>query len=105
MGATSIKDHVAAENMLSQTLKSLFAVAEAYPQLKASDNFAHLQRELVDAEDKISAARRFFNGNVRDFNSSLQVFPTNIVGGVLGFKKFDFYDAPAEAEQNVEVKF
>lgn len=105
MHASSIKDHVAAENMLTQTLKSLFAVAEAYPQLQANDNFLHLQRELVDAEDKISAARRFFNGQVRDFNTKLQVFPTNMVGGMLGFKKFEFYDAPAEAEHSVKVEF
>lgn len=105
MGATSIKDHIATENMLTQSLKSLFAVAENYPQLKASDNFTHLQRELVDAEDKISAARRFYNGNVRDFNIKLQVFPTNMVGSMLGFTKFEFYDAPAEAEQAVKVEF
>lgn len=105
MHAGSIKDHVAAENMLTQTLKSLFAVAESYPQLQANDNFLHLQRELVDAEDKIAAARRFYNGQSRDFNTKLQVFPTNMVGGVLGFKKFDYYDAPVEAEQSVKVEF
>ncbi len=105
MGANTMKDHVNAENMLTQSLKSLFAVAEAYPQLKASDNFVHLQRELVDAEDKISSARRFYNGNTRDFNTKLQVFPTNMVGSMLGFKKFEFYDAPAEAEQSVKVEF
>lgn len=105
MGATTITDHIAAENMLTQSLKSLFAVSENYPQLKASDNFLHLQRELVDAEDKISAARRFYNGNARDFNTKLQVFPTNTVGSMLGFKKFEFYDAPAEAEHSVKVEF
>lgn len=105
MHASSVKDHVAAENMLTQTLKSLFAVAEAYPQLQANENFLHLQRELVDAEDKISASRRFFNGQVRDFNTKLQVFPTNMIGGLLGFKAFAFYDAPAEAEHSVKVEF
>lgn len=105
MGATTVKEHINAENMLTQSLKSLFAVAENYPQLKASDNFVHLQRELVDAEDKISAARRFYNGNTRDFNTKLQIFPTNMVGSLLGFKTFEFYDAPAEAEQSVKVEF
>ncbi len=105
MAAGNMKEHVAAENMLSQSLKSLFAVAENYPALQAADNFLHLQKELVDAEDKISAARRFFNGQARDFNIKLQVFPTNLVGHSLGFDKFPFFDAPAEADQPVEVKF
>lgn len=105
MSANTMAEHAAAENMLTQSLKSLFAVAENYPALKASDNFSHLQRELVDAEDKISAARRFFNSQARDFNTKLQVFPTNMVGGLLGFNKFSYYDAPTESEQAVEVKF
>lgn len=105
MHATTMKEHAQAENMLSQTLKSLFAVAEAYPDLKASNNFAELQRELVDAEDKIQAARRFYNANVRDFNTKLQVFPNNMVGGILGFTKFDFYDAPDEHTKEVNVQF
>ncbi len=105
MSANTMPEHAAAENMLTQSLKSLFAVAEAYPALRASENFAHLQRELVDAEDKISASRRFYNSQVRDFNIKLQVFPSNMVGGMLGFTKFDFYDAPAGSENVVEVKF
>lgn len=105
MGANTMGEHVAAENMLTNTLKSLFAVAESYPTLQASENFRHLQTELVDAEDKISAARRFYNSQTRDFNTKLQVFPTNLVGNMLGFKKFDFYDAPAESEQLVKVEF
>lgn len=105
MHAGNMKEHAEAENMLSQTLKSLFAVAEQYPDLKASNNFVELQRELVDAEDKIQAARRFYNANVRDFNTKLQVFPNNMVGGVLGFKKFDYYDAPTESEKEVKVEF
>ncbi len=105
MNANSMADHVAAENMLSQSLKSLFAVAENYPALKAADNFLHLQKELVDAEDKISASRRFFNGQARDFNIKLQVFPTNLVGSSLGFNKFPFFDAPEAANEPVEVKF
>lgn len=94
-----------AENMLSGALKSLFAVSENYPALRASDNFIHLQQELVDAEDKIQAARRFYNGNVRDFNTKIQVFPNNLVAGILGFKKYEFFDAPEEVQQVPEVKF
>lgn len=105
MNAGSATEHAQAENILSGTLKSLFAVAESYPDLKASDNFGHLQRELVDAEDKIQAARRFYNGNVRDFNTKLQVFPTNLVGNMLGFKKYDFYDAPEVVNEAPVVNF
>lgn len=105
MQAGNPAEHAAAENMLTGALKSLFAVSEAYPDLKASDNFLHLQQELVDAEDKIQSARRFYNGNVRDFNTKLQVFPTNMIGGVLGFKKYDFFDAPDEVQNVPEVKF
>jgi LemA protein len=98
-------EHAKAENMLTGALKSLFAVSEAYPDLKASDNFLHLQQELVDTEDKIQASRRFYNGNVRDFNTALQVFPTNMIGNALGFKKYDFFDAPDEVNETPEVKF
>lgn len=105
MNAGNAADHAKAESALSGTLKTLFAVAENYPDLKASDNFAHLQRELVDAEDKIQAARRFYNGNTRDFNTKLQVFPTNMVGNMLGFKKFDFFDAPDSVNETPVVSF
>lgn len=106
MGATTASEKGQAENMLSQTLKSLFAVAENYPQLRASENFAKLQDELADTENKIQAARRFYNGNVRDFNIKIQVFPNNLVAGMLNFKKFDFFQVENEGERkNVEVKF
>ncbi len=105
MNAGTPAAHAQAENMLSGTLKSLFAVAESYPDLKASENFGHLQRELVDAEDKIQAARRFYNGNCRDFNTKLQVFPTNMVGNMLGFKTYDFYDAPEVVNEAPMVNF
>jgi LemA protein len=105
MSAATPHDHAIAENQLSQTLKSLFAVAEAYPDLKASSNFAHLQSELVDAEDKIQASRRFYNSLVRKFNIAVQTFPTNIIAGFLGFKKFDFYDAPEVANAVPNVQF
>lgn len=105
MQAGTPADHAEAENMLTGTLKSLFAVAEGYPDLKASDNFLHLQQELTDAEDKISSSRRFYNGNVRDFNTKLQVFPTNMVAGMLGFTKYDFFDAPDEVNEAPNVQF
>ncbi len=105
MGATSMKDHAKAENMLSETLKSLFAVSENYPQLQASDNFLQLQHELTDAEDKIMASRRFYNANTRDFNTKLQVFPTNLIAGTFGFKSREFFDAPDVAMETPVVKF
>ena len=105
MGAQTMKEHAQAENALSQTLKSLFAVSENYPQLRASDNFLDLQRNLTDAEDKIQASRRFYNGQVRDFNTKLQVFPTNIIAGPFGFTKRDFYDAPEVVNEAPKVAF
>lgn len=105
MQATTPAQHAVAENMLTGTLKSLFAVSEAYPQLRASENFVQLQNELVDAEDKIQAARRFYNGNVRDFNTKIQVFPNNVFAGMMGFKKYDFFDAPDAVNEAPEVKF
>jgi LemA protein len=105
MGAKGPQEKAEAENMLAATLKSLFAVAENYPELKANVNFLDLQQTLTEIEDKIQAARRFYNGNVRDFNTKLQVFPTNMVAGMLGFKAREFFEAEAEAKQNVQVKF
>ncbi len=93
------------ENMLSSTLKSIFALSEAYPELKANTNFLELQRELSDTENKIQASRRFYNTNVRDFNTKLEVFPTNMIGNMLGFKSREFFEAAAEEKENVEVKF
>ncbi|MDD2758338.1 MAG: LemA family protein [Patescibacteria group bacterium] len=94
-----------AENMLSNTLKSLFAVTESYPDLKASQNFLQLQDELSDTENKIQAARRFYNSNVRDFNTKIQVFPTNMIAGMLKFAKYDFFQASEGEKQNVKVQF
>jgi len=85
------------ENQMLETLKTLFAVAEKYPELKANQNFLKLQQELVDTEDKIAAARRFFNGNVRDYNNKVQMFPSNIVAGVFGFKGEDFFEVQDDA--------
>lgn len=106
MGAgASLADRERVENQLGQTLKSLFAVTENYPELKASQNFLQLQDELSDTENKIQAARRFYNGNVRDFNIKIQVFPTNMIAESLGFKKYDFFQADASEKQNVQIKF
>ena len=103
-GAT-LAEREQAENALSGTLKTLFAVTENYPELKASQNFLQLQDELSDTENKIQAARRFYNGNVRDFNIKIQVFPTNLIAGLLKFSKYDFFAAATEEKQNVQVKF
>ena len=105
MGAQTIKEKGEAENMLSGTLKSLFAVAENYPDLKASTNFLELQRELRDTEDKIQASRRFYNGNVRDLNIKIESFPINIVAGLLGFKKRDFFEAEGGEREVPKVNF
>lgn len=107
MGASGIAQKAEAENQLAGTLKSLFAVAENYPELKANENFKQLQDELVDTEDKIQAARRFYNGSVRDYNIKLQVFPTSLMAGMLGFTARDFFEAAdqAQADKPVEVKF
>jgi len=95
-----------AENMLAGTLKSLFAVAENYPNLKANENFAKLQDELTDTENKIQAARRFYNGNVRDFNTKIQSFPTNTIAGMFNFKQFEFFELEQpEAKEPVKVEF
>ena len=97
LGAQGVKETAAADNMFSGALKSLFAVAENYPQLKADANFRHLQEELVDTEDKIQASRRFYNGNARDLNTKIQTFPTNTFAGMMGFKEREFYEVD-EAE-------
>ena len=100
------KESAQAENMLAGTLKTLFAVAENYPELKANENFLELQRELSDTEDKIQASRRFYNGNVRDYNTKQEQFPTNMVASMFGFKVAEFFEIEDEAEKkNPEVKF
>lgn len=106
MQAGSLKDKAQSENMFSESLKSLFAVAESYPELKANQNFIELQRELVDTEDKIQAARRFYNSAVRDYNIALAVFPQNLLAGTFGFKPSELFETTSEAEkQPVTVKF
>ena len=100
------KDKAGAEDMLSGALKSLFAVAENYPQLKANENFLKLQDELSDTENKIQAARRFYNTNVRDLNTKIETFPTNLMAKSLGFSPAEFFGNLTDAEREpVKVKF
>ncbi|MGZ6005490.1 MAG: LemA family protein [Candidatus Saccharimonadales bacterium] len=110
MSAQGPAETAKAENQFSQTLKSLFAVAENYPELKANENFKALQDELVDTEDKIQAARRFYNGVARDFNTKRKVFPTSVFASMLGFNTDrEFFEVGAEEQQAVskptDVKF
>jgi LemA protein len=105
MGAQNMREKAEAENTLSQALKTIFAVAENYPQLKAAENFLELQRELTDTEDKIQASRRFYNGNVRDLNTQIESLPSNIIANLFHFEKMEFFEI-AEAEKGpVSVKF
>lgn len=96
LGAESVHEVAEAENMFQKALKSIFAIAEAYPQLRASENFQKLQDEITDTEDKIQAARRFYNGAVRDFNTRLQVFPSNIFAALFRFKSREFFEVAGE---------
>lgn len=109
LNAQGVKETAEAENMFEGALKSLFAVSENYPQLRATENFQQLQAELVDTEDKIQASRRFYNGGVRDYNTKIQLFPNNIVAGMFGFKIREFFELEEleqkEAEKPVAVKF
>jgi LemA protein len=109
LSAKGVKETAAAENQFEQVLKSLFAVAEAYPDLKASQNFVELQQELVDTEDKIQASRRFYNSGVRDLNTKIQTFPANAVAAMFSFKNREFFDVGEEereaANKPTEVKF
>src|SRR3989338_7019060 len=106
MGAKTADEHVKAENMLSSTLKTLFAVSENYPDLKANANFLDLQRELADTENKIQAARRFYNSTVMDYNTMIQSFPSNFLAGAFGFTAREFFDLEEEAaKQPVRVQF
>lgn len=108
IGAQTVADHAQAENMLSGALKSLFAVSEAYPDLKANTNFLELQRELSDTENKLQAARRFYNSVVQELNIAIQSFPSNVIGSAFGFKMADFFElgeGEEAAKQPVKVSF
>lgn len=106
MGAGTPAERGAAENMLTGALKSIFAISEAYPDLKANQNFLSLQSELSDTENKIQAARRFYNGNVRDLNTSIESFPGNVIAKIFSFSKQEFFELDNEAaKEPVAVKF
>ena len=107
MSAKTVGEHIKSEAILGQAVTGLFGIAEAYPELKANTNFLELQRELSDTENKIQAARRFYNTNVRDLNTSVEQFPGNIIAGMFSFSKMEFFDIPDDhaAQNPVEVKF
>lgn len=108
MGAQTVDQHAEAENMLTGALKSLFAVAESYPDLKANQNFLELQRELSDTENKIMASRRFYNANVQQMNTAVEQFPGNVIAGMFGFSQmelFELSEADAAAREPVKVSF
>lgn len=107
LGAQSLEDKGKAENMLSGALKSLFAVSEAYPDLKANQNFLELQRELSDTENKIQASRRFYNSNVRDLNIATETFPSKFIASIFKFAKMEFFDLEGDeaAREPVKVQF
>jgi LemA protein len=103
--AQSLEQRQQAENALTGTLRSLFAVAEAYPQLQANQNFVELQRELSDLESKIAFARQFYNDTTMKYNTETQSFPTNILAGMFGFQAMPYFQAEEGARQAVQVKF
>ncbi|HEX9153544.1 MAG TPA: LemA family protein [Candidatus Saccharimonadales bacterium] len=107
MNAHGVEETAKAENQFEQTLKSLFAVAESYPQLRASENFQKLQAELTDTEDKVMASRRFYNGSARDLNIKIDTFPSNIIAKMFGFQKREFFEVEdvASIEKPAEVSF
>lgn len=106
ISAKDVNEHAKAEGELSKTLKSIFAVAEAYPELKANENFAKLQDELTDTEDKIQAARRFYNANVRELNIAVQSFPSSIIANLFNFDKKELFELTEEAaKEPVKVDF
>lgn len=108
LGAQSVKEKETADNMVTSALKSIFAIAEAYPQLRAVESFTKLQDELSDTENKIQAARRFYNGNVRDLNIRIESFPYNLIAGIFKFEKREFFELNEEnapAKEPVQVKF
>ena len=105
MKAEGPREKAQSDNMLAGALKSLFAISESYPQLRATENFKELQEELSDTENKIAYARQFYNTNVRDYNSTLVSFPGNVTGGMFGFKQEEFFEAEEEDKKPVAVKF
>ena len=105
LSAQSPADKAEANNQLTGALKTLFAVAENYPELKASNNFIQLQQELTDTEDKVAYSRQFYNSNVTDFNTKVATYPSSIIANMFGFKPFEFFTASDEDRKKVDVKF
>lgn len=105
MSAEGVDEKARAEASLSHSIKSIFALAEAYPELRANENFMKLHDDLSKIEDDLQNARRYYNGTVREFNTSVQLFPTSIIAGMLGFKSREFFGATEEERQNVKVDF
>ena len=105
LSAKNPKSAAEANNMLAGALKTLFAIAEAYPELQASENFKELQQELSDTETKIAASRQFYNANVMDYNTKIKIFPNIIFAGIFGFREEEFFEAEEEAKGEVKVEF
>lgn len=105
MSAGSIEKKGKIENQLTETLRTVFAVAENYPELKADSSFMKLQDELTSIEEEIQSSRRYYNGTVRDFNTKIQVFPTNLLAGIFGFETREFFEAEEGERENVKVDF
>lgn len=105
LGAKGPAQKAEADNMLTDALKSLFAVAEAYPNLRASENFQQLQQELTDTEDKISYSRQFYNSNVLSYNTKVQMFPSSLIASQFGFKEKEFFETADSERQPIKVKF
>lgn len=105
ISATSVNDKIDANNQLNGALNKLFALSEAYPELKANDNFLSLQKDLKDTEDKITYARQFYNDSAMNFNNLVEMFPSNIIAGMFNFKKFEFFSATEEEKEVPKVKF
>jgi len=101
----NVKQAAAAENVMESALKNLFAVAENYPKLQASENFLTLQNELASTEDEVAASRRIYNDNVRMFNTKIEIVPNNVVAMMFGFRKFDYFRASKKDKENIEVEF
>jgi LemA protein len=105
MGARTLEERTQGENMLSNTLKSLFAISENYPQLKASENFLNLQNQLVILENDIAQSRKYYNGVVRVMNTKVEIFPSNLLAAIFGFKRYPFFMVDEYERQNVQVRF
>ncbi|MEW6329006.1 MAG: LemA family protein [Candidatus Micrarchaeota archaeon] len=105
MSATSVKERAAANDLLTNALKSLFAVAEAYPQLRANENFKMLQEELAGTESKIAYARQFYNDSVMEYNIKIQAFPSNLIAGAFGFSQREYFEIEGKAKEAVKVSF